>query len=69
MVEYEEVIMMTEETSIPIAKFSFEIFNKIKVAESLNDVDLSGLHHKEIIQLETIMTTDKSKCFFSKFNN
>ena len=47
-----------------VTRFSFEIFTKVKVAESLNDIDLSALNQNEIIQLETILTSNTSKFSF-----
>jgi len=49
---------------VKVTKFSFEIFAKIKVAESLNDIDLMCLNQNEIIQLENILTSNTSKFIF-----
>lgn len=44
-----------------IIKFGFDFMTKVKVAESLNDIDLGGLNQLEMIQLENLLSTDTSK--------
>ena len=56
-----EMSMVTEEK---VTKFSFDVFTKVKVAESLNDIDLTSLNQNEIIQLETLLTSNTSAFLF-----